>query len=432
MKYIFTLLLLALTFQSIFSEQEPISQEEAKEKHIKTAKVLNYLFKVNERSPRKLQDTSGAEETSEPTLPPSEPYVPTPDDEPESGNAAAENHEVPVKKPVAKKTKTTNNKKLGIQISKFHSFRTTTGNGIGPFNFGMLFYFLNRQIVRYIILRLRIHYFSRLRNLEESAESVRTDCSLTNTELSGKTAANGINVNFNCTANSTKDVRNANVTLNTDVPMTLVNDDGTSEPLDFSNVNFNGNAATESASIQQNTKEIDPNFEEAYLKDTTFDWSGTILVLKGTLDTTTPALTRRLTVQAGDKFTMYWDDNEYPDCELKQESPYHTLNCDTSSKPLSTTVQGIHLTSGANNAGNKILNIKMQNGETDTSEINTPTGSGHVYKKSSSGLSGGAIAGIVIACVVVLVAAAIAAIMLRKPSPPVDNTTVVDLKNEAI
>ena len=430
MKYIFTLLLLALTFQSIFSEQEPISQEEAKEKHIKTAKVLNYLFKVNERSLRKLQDTSGAEETSEPTLPPSEPYVPTPDDEPESGNAAAENHEVPVKKPVAKKTKTTNNKKLGIQISKFHSFKTTTGNGIGPFNFGMLFYFLNRQIVRYIILRLRIHYFSRLRNLEESAESVRTDCSLTNTELSGKTAANGINVNFDCTANSTKDVRNANVTLNTDVPMTLVNDDGTSEPLDFSNVNFNGNAATESASIQQNTKEIDPNFEEAYLKDTTFDWSGTILVLKGTLDTTTPALTRRLTVQAGDKFTMYWDNNY--DCELKQESPYHTLNCETSSNPLSTTVQGIHLTSGANNAGNKVLNIKMRDGETDTSEINTPTGSGHVYKKSSSGLSGGAIAGIVIACVVVLVAAAIAAIMLRKPSPPVDNTTVVDLKNEAI
>ena len=431
MKYIFTLLLLALTFQSIFSEQEPISQEEAKEKLIKATKVLNYLFKVNEKSLRKLQDTSGAEETSEPTLPPSEPYVSTPDDEPESGNAAAENHEVPVKKPVAKKTKTTNNKKLGIQISKFHSFRTTTGNGIGPFNFGMLFYFLNRQIVRYIILRLRIHYFSRLRNLEESAESVRTDCSLTNTELSGKTAANGINVNFNCTANSTKDVRNANVTLNTDVPMTLVNDDGTSEPLDFSNVNFNGNAATESASIQQNTKEIDPNFEEAYLKDTTFDWSGTILVLKGTLDTTTPALTRRLTVQAGDKFTMYWD-NEYPDCELKQESPYHTLNCETSSNPLSTTVQGIHLTSGANDAGNKILNIKMQNWETDTSAITTPTGSGHVYKKSSSGLSGGAIAGIVIACVVVLVAAAIAAIMLRKPSPPVDNTTVVDLKNEAI
>jgi len=56
----------------------------------------------------------------------------------------------------------------------------------------------------------------------------------------------------------------------------------------------------------------------------------------------------------------------------------------------------------------------------------------NVYRKSSSGLSGGAIAGIVIACVVVLIAAAVAAIMLRKPSPPIDNTTVVDLKQDNI
>ena len=56
----------------------------------------------------------------------------------------------------------------------------------------------------------------------------------------------------------------------------------------------------------------------------------------------------------------------------------------------------------------------------------------NVYRKSSSGLSGGAIAGIVIACVVVLIAAAVAAIMLRKPTPPIENTTVVDLKQDNI
>ena len=54
----------------------------------------------------------------------------------------------------------------------------------------------------------------------------------------------------------------------------------------------------------------------------------------------------------------------------------------------------------------------------------------YTYNKSSSGLSGGAIAGIVIACVVALAAASIAAIMLRKPAPPLDNTSIVDLKNE--
>ena len=53
---------------------------------------------------------------------------------------------------------------------------------------------------------------------------------------------------------------------------------------------------------------------------------------------------------------------------------------------------------------------------------------------SSSGLSGGAIAGIVIACVVVLVGAAVAVIMLRKPSSaPIDNTTsVANLGNDNV
>jgi hypothetical protein len=51
-----------------------------------------------------------------------------------------------------------------------------------------------------------------------------------------------------------------------------------------------------------------------------------------------------------------------------------------------------------------------------------------VIKKEFKWFSGGAIAGIVISCVVVLAAASIAAIMLRKPSPPIDNTTVVGLK----
>ena len=65
-------------------------------------------------------------------------------------------------------------------------------------------------------------------------------------------------------------------------------------------------------------------------------------------------------------------------------------------------------------------------------EINAGS-SGHYYSKSSSsGLSGGAIAGIVIACVVVLVAATVASIMLKKPSPPVDNTTVAELKTDKI
>ena len=65
----------------------------------------------------------------------------------------------------------------------------------------------------------------------------------------------------------------------------------------------------------------------------------------------------------------------------------------------------------------------------DNSTIQNDNGRSY-YRKSSSGLSGGAIAGIVIACVVALIAASIAAIMLRKPTvaQPVENTTAVQLR----
>ena len=72
-----------------------------------------------------------------------------------------------------------------------------------------------------------------------------------------------------------------------------------------------------------------------------------------------------------------------------------------------------------------VMNMIGGDSATNTESPSTNTAN---YHKSSSGLSGGAIAGIVIACVVVLIAAAVAAIMLRKPStPPTDNTTVTNL-----
>jgi len=75
------------------------------------------------------------------------------------------------------------------------------------------------------------------------------------------------------------------------------------------------------------------------------------------------------------------------------------------------------------------LNMKSGNEKIEI-DANPTTSSNAVYRKNSSGLSGGAIAGIVIACVVVLIAASVAALMLRKPTvaPPVDNTTAVQLR----
>ena len=71
-----------------------------------------------------------------------------------------------------------------------------------------------------------------------------------------------------------------------------------------------------------------------------------------------------------------------------------------------------------------LLQVELDNPSQEQFTMGS-SGSRLTYNKSSSGLSGGAIAGIVIACVAVLIAAAIAVIMLKKPSPPVENTTTV-------
>ena len=118
-------------------------------------------------------------------------------------------------------------------------------------------------------------------------------------------------------------------------------------------------------------------------------------------------------------------------CEVSTESSLKVLKCDASSQQISTYAKNLHLSTGySKDQGGVLLTVEM--GSPNTDEINAGS-SGHYYSKSSSGgLSGGAIAGIVIACVVVLVAATVAAIMLKKPSPPVDNTTVAELKTDNI
>jgi hypothetical protein len=108
-----------------------------------------------------------------------------------------------------------------------------------------------------------------------------------------------------------------------------------------------------------------------------------------------------------------------------------TLECNTASKPIETYVGNL---TQASIDEDKVfyLTVNPDLSSQPPNTLLTPSGSSSggrtFYRKDSSGLSGGAIAGIVIACVVVLAAASIAAIMLRKPAPPVDNTTVVGLK----
>ena len=98
------------------------------------------------------------------------------------------------------------------------------------------------MIPKYIIFRLRITYHARLRNLAtgdpNTAESVRSNCEIIDPDKAGTTPDGGDNVPFKCKATSTGDLNKANVELNTDVDMILINNDGTNETISFDDVNF--------------------------------------------------------------------------------------------------------------------------------------------------------------------------------------------------
>ena len=423
----------------------------------KAAQALKAISATKEKKLRKLQNTdvvtdteagqssSGNQtetsgvipDTSVQTSLPVENYTDSsPADAPESANATAANANVSVDKPVAVKPKTTGNSKAAVQVTKFHNFKPPTTKGPGKVTFGVFFYFVGRPIVKFIVMRLRITYKSGLRNLQETtAESARTDCELKDPSLAGKTLSEeeGKNVNYNCEANATQgDASTANFTLNTDVPMTMVNANGTAETLDFAEVNFNGDAADESTSLQSNTVEVTESY--TFTADN-FGFNKQILIFTGKLSPRRRL--RNLDLNEGQSIQMTLIDssdegNKY-ECQIYGVSSTNsTLLCDTSGNPIRTTVEKLNLNAGTSTNNKTLFTLKMGENLNGSEPIVSPSSARYSYNKSSSGLSGGAIAGIVIACVVALAAASIAAIMLRKPTPPTyDNTSDVDLKNES-
>ena len=426
MRYILSFLLFCLIFQNIVSQ-----------KLSRVQLTANGLFlREHKQKLRKLQNTDTTEDTSGPTLPEPEPYTMPLPGQPENVPATANNSEVPFNTTVSSVPKRTGNKRAPVQFSKFYGFQPGP-NGRGLFKFNVLFY-LMRIIPKYIIFRLRITYGARLRNLalgdSGTAESVRSDCTADESKVGEDASLTGENVKFTCEANSTGNVNDANVQVNTDVPLTIVEADGSTSTLGFDNINFNGNAAEEAANLGK----VEDLSEWYILNETVSSTDGQYLVLSGTL---AQQPVRRLALSESDPIIMQLsnknNENSAADsysCNYVAGSPAQ-LRCDASNKELRTSDQDLQASSGSPSSTNgTLVQVQMKNPSNGTAFTvgGGGSGSGTTYRKSSSGLSGGAIAGIVIACVVVLVAAAIAAIMLRKPTPPVENTTVAELRTDNI
>ena len=358
MKNVIILLLFCLVFESVITPKRSLKHQ--------IAKVVANLEETNEV----INDINY--ETSAQTTPPVETYYETPQDEPERAIVTSENAAVEASKPVSTKPKTTENKKAKVQITKFYGFKAPSGPG--TVTFGVLFYFLGRPIVRFIVMRLRITYHTRLRNLQTIAESARSDCTIVDESLVGLilSSEEGKNTNYNCEAKATLgDASNANFTLNTDVSMTMVNVDDTSESLDFQDINFIGEASKESVSIQENLQEVNGVYS---LKNTLVSVEKSILKFIGTLEQS-GRRRRRLARDDEEEITMNLLDNEgvvkkYI-CTIKELSSAETeLNCDTSSSPITTTVSRLHLSSGSTSDG-YLLTIEMSDYDTNSTLIAT-------------------------------------------------------------
>ena len=438
MRHILSLVLFCLIFQNIMADYRLAR----KLKLTKFALTLKALVQRKEKKLRRLQGTDKNDEPVDTTVQTSAPvtnYTETPKDQAEQGEATAENAKVEASKPIGKPNKSDNNK-APVQFSKFHGFKKPKTKGPGPVNFNVFFYFFGIPIPKFVVLRLRITYVGgRLRSLQNAeAESARTDCTVKDPNLAGKNLSEeeGQNVDFNCEANATLgDASTASYSLNTDIPLTLVNADGNTKTLNFSNVNFNGDTGDAATDIEEGS--VAEIKDVITIKEAEAFFEGYIFKIIGKCSKSRRL--RNLLSEGGQvemDFKNEEDEVKKYQCTINgitTENENSELSCNTASDPLRTNVGKVHLSSGSSKDGT-LVSIEMNNSDSNSTALLVPSGgvNNRYYSKSSSGLSGGAIAGIVIACVVVLAAASIAAILLRKPSPPIDNTTVVNLKSDNI
>ena len=448
MRYLISLLLLFAILENV------ISDDSIKKRMLRVALKLKEIQKRKEMQ-RKLQDgievIDGKSDQPEPpvptivepTIPQDIPYNDTGDGNPESSDPFGNDTILPPNKPF-NTPKKKDNKNANIQPIKYHSYGVKKPTANDPFykiEFKVYIYIFGIPIPKTIVYRLRIAHNSKLRSLQDGGdESVKSECTLSDPSLAGQNATEGKSPNYNCEANTKNDPGDAQVAINTDVDMAYSKPDGSFEYLSFEEINFNGNSSEEATNLQQSKEEV-PEFD--ILKDGNIldDGDTHTLRINGTQQGQKAFKVKENVTMSFENLYKDGDDNVEPyECTINSTTPF-ILNCDTSKHSIRTSPKSLHLSSGVKNVSvtqsrraevtvkQKLLMIEMKDyNNTNTVDYYT-TGSNAKYRKKSSGLSGGAIAGIVIACVVVLVAASIAAIMLRKPSPPIDNSTVVGLKS---
>ena len=313
--------------------------------------------------------------------------------------------------------RTDNNRRAGIQLIAFNSFvpeqRKVT--------FRTYFVFIGRTPPRFIMFTLTIVY-GKLRFLQELTKNTTSNCTL----VGEPGNQDEENVQYDCEAPK-ENMDIDQIVVNPDIK--LVNDNGQVEEVSAASgdINFSDEATVSLQNLQKATG----SFNMYQLKAGTLDQTAKdYFIIKGTID--------NYNGKTGEELRLVVYDNSDPSNIKEQNVSCITdkitgTNYEFKCTPKEDVYGNIHLSPMYHDNDRITLNMtndtysnvdfKVNGGSSNTNTTNIRNNP--IYRKSSSGLSGGAIAGIVIACAVVLIIASIVAMMLRKPAPPMNNTSSV-------
>ena len=422
MKYILSFLFLCVVFQCIQANED---RDVILKKMARAALTLRNIVKAKEEKMRKLQQGTNQVSESEPDFTVNTVPTDIPAGSPTIQRAQNLSN-IPQVEPVATEDTNSTTTDSGYLAKKFYGFKQQSN----LIQFGLLFSFYKRLITRTIVMRIIVTYRSgRSRNLQMKTNAegaaLPTTCEIKNKSLIGN-EGNGENIDYDCTGAAPEGAGNiAEAFIDTNSSLYIGGEEVKANDISFSKDSDVGNIANATKSV-------------IILDSTTAEFGNNQINLTGILTPIKEA--RENNIKEGNKYSMQFydvssDSLKSLTCTVTEfrdgvgEGIPCNLSCDAASTPIETYYG--NLTQAKIETSNMYLTVNPDFREEDEETLlNSASGSANniYYRKNSSGLSGGAIAGIVIACVVVLAAASIASIMLRKPSPPIDNTTVVGLK----
>jgi len=302
-------------------------------------------------------------------------------------------------------------KYAAVQLLGFNSFVSPPTTP--KITFKTFFAFINVRPARWVIIMIAINYRRGLRNLEEEAEPA--NCTIDDAD---KDKPDGI-CKYNCDA--PKD------TSATVEEVSVINITFQNSSLTMDDINYSEEAALQAAKL---SKANDTTNEYIILQQGTYNIRNPYIFINGEIDgydgnpgdtglvltVVDNSVTQKVPCEVYSKNGNNYQFRCTPESDVKGSILLQTIKDGDTAITLNMT------------NGNENLDFQYSNNPGNETSRN-----GAIYRKSSSGLSGGAIAGIVIACVVGLIIASIVAIMMKKTSATApfqtQNPSIVGLRS---